>query len=78
MKTQTAHQSTGDDIVRHIKVRRIKNELLALMNEQAHAIESAIFVGMESNEAKRCDERCKRIAALVDELMRFRGTVPVA
>jgi len=69
MKTQTAHRSTADDIVRHIKVRRINHELLALMNEQTHAIESTIFVGMESNEAQRCEERCKRIAALVDELL---------
>lgn len=69
METQTAHRSTGDDIVRGIKVRRIKNEVLGLMVEQTQAIQSAAFVGMTRSEAKRCDERCKKIAALVDELM---------
>ena len=65
METQTTHPFTRDAII-----FRIKNEVLALMEEQTEAIQAAAFVGMTWSEAKRCDERREKIVALVDQLMR--------
>ena len=68
METQTAHSFARDTIV-----RRIKNEVLLLMEQQTSAICAAAGVAMTPSEAKRSEERCKKIAAMVDELMRIEG-----
>ena len=64
--TQTVHPFAQNTVV-----RRIKNEVLALMEEQTSAICSAAFVGMTSSQAKQYEERCQKIATLVDELIRI-------
>ena len=66
METQTA-----DQFVQDTTVRRIKSEVLALMEQQTNAICSAAFVGMTEIESRRSEERCKKIAALVEQLMRI-------
>lgn len=66
METQTAHSFARETVV-----RRIKNEVLSLMEQQTLAICSAAFVGMTPSEAKRSEERCRKIAAMVDELIRI-------
>ena len=59
----TAHPQPSEDVA-----RRIKEEIIALTEEQIKAIQSATFAGMPPEESKRSDERCRRISELIDEL----------
>jgi hypothetical protein len=54
--------------------RRIKEEIVALTEEQMKAIQSATFAGMPPEESQRSDERCRRISELIDELEVLRGS----
>ena len=63
----TAHARSG------AVARRIKEEIVALTEEQIKAIQSATFAGMSAEESRRSDERCRRISELIDELAVLRN-----
>lgn len=59
---------TPDHSSTHDAVRRIKEELDVLAEQQSKALKSAIYLGMTSDEDKQCEERREKIARLVQQL----------
>jgi hypothetical protein len=53
-------------------VDRLQQEIATLAEEQAHALQKSIYVGMTTYEAEEYDERRKRIKGLLQELAAVR------
>lgn len=52
-------------------VQRVKHEIAGLTEEQSKSLQVAIHVGMSRDEARKYDDRLRRIKKLVSELARL-------